>query len=101
MDVVEKKKLLVSGTRADFLSNKLVLIVPSGQTKPQSFEDLRQANVRHIALGEPRSVPVGQYSEQTLRKLNVLDAVTPKAVYGMDVRQVLTYVERGDAEAGL
>ena len=54
-----------------------------------------------IALGEPSAVPAGQYAEEALTSLNLLDSVKAKAVYGKDVTQVLTYVENGEVDAGL
>lgn len=101
MDVLEAEGLILAGSRTNFLSNQLVLIVPKDFKGVSSFRDLTNAAVRHIALGEPRSVPVGQYAAQTLKYFNLTNAVQPKAVYGADVRQVLTYVENGDAEAGI
>ena len=49
--------------------------------------------MRHVALGEPKSVPAGLYAAQTLKFMRLLEVLKPKIVYGMDVRQVLTYVE--------
>ncbi|MBR6710881.1 MAG: molybdate ABC transporter substrate-binding protein, partial [Selenomonadaceae bacterium] len=67
----------------------------------KSFEDLTREDVRHIALGEPKGVPVGQYTEEILTKLGILDQVKAKAVYGSDVRQVLSWTETGDADCGV
>ena len=57
--------------------------------------------VRTIALGDPASVPAGQYGKQTLENLRLYDKLKSKLVLAKDVRQVLTYVETGDADAGL
>jgi molybdate transport system substrate-binding protein len=54
-----------------------------------------------IALGDPASVPAGQYGKQTLLYLHLWDRLNAKFVLGKDVRQVLTYVETGNADAGL
>ena len=67
----------------------------------QSFADLTRSDVRHVALGEPKGVPVGQYTEEILTQLGILDQVKPKAVYGSDVRQVLAWTETGDADCGV
>ena len=48
-----------------------------------------------------KGVPVGQYSEEILTKLGLLDGIRAKAVYGSDVRQVLAWVASGEADAGL
>ena len=66
-----------------------------------SFEDLTRSDLQHIALGEPKGVPVGQYTEEILNKLGILDTVKAKAVYGSDVRQVLSWVEAGEADCGV
>jgi molybdate transport system substrate-binding protein len=57
--------------------------------------------VKLIALGDPASVPAGDYGQQTLQALNLWSGLQSKLVLGKDVRQVLTYVETGNAEAGI
>lgn len=102
MDALDKKSLLLDGTRKDLLINKVTLITPKGSTKDiKSFDDINTDKVKKIALGEPKSVPVGQYSEEIFTYLKCLDAVKKKAVYGSDVRQVLTWVESGDVDCGI
>ncbi len=102
MDALEKGNLLLADTRTDLLSNKLVLIAPSNSDKAiASFEDLATDRVGQVALGDPKSVPAGQYAEQVLESLNILDAVKAKTNYGTDVRQVLTWVESGDVDCGV
>lgn len=102
MDALDKKGLLADGTRRDLLQNEVVLIVPKeGGQDIHSFDQLTSDKLKHIALGEPKGVPVGQYSEEILTKLGILDDVKAKAVYGSDVRQVLAWVASGEADAGL
>jgi molybdate transport system substrate-binding protein len=102
MDALDQKSLLLTGTRKDLLVNKVVLITPKGNTKGvKSFEDVNTDKVKKIALGEPKAVPVGQYSEEIFTYLKCLKEVKSKAVYGSDVRQVLTWVESGDADCGI
>ena len=102
MNALEKAGLLADGTRQDLLINDVVLIVPKDSKKDiKSFEDLNTDKVQKLALGEPKGVPVGQYSEQIFTYMNNLDAMKAKAVYGIDVRQVLSWIEQGEADAGL
>lgn len=102
MDALDKDGLLADGTRKDLLINEVVLIVPKeGGQDLADFHQVTVPEIRHIALGEPKGVPVGQYSEEVFTKLGILDAVKAKAVYGSDVRQVLSWVESGDAECGV
>jgi molybdate transport system substrate-binding protein len=89
-------------TRRTIAANDLVLIVPAAaKSPPESFKDLADARHKRIALGEPRTVPAGEYAAETLAALKLTDAVKPRAVYGNNVRQVLDYVERGEVAAGI
>lgn len=100
MDVLEQKGALVPGTRSNFANNRLAIVVPKGANKVKTVKDLKDSGIGRIAIGEIRSVPAGQYAEQTLKKLNLLDQIKPKLVYANNVRQVLAAVESGNAEAG-
>jgi len=99
MDDLEKKGLIVAGTRRNLLRNSLVLIAPF-DSKLKDIQGLADRSIRIIALGDPASVPAGQYGSQTLAALHLLDTLKPKFVLAKDVRQVLTYVETGNADAG-
>ena len=100
MDELQAKGMIEAETRHDLLRNTLVLIAP-GDSRLQGFAGLTGKAVRQIALGDPGSVPAGQYGKQTLTALNLYDQVKGKIVLAKDVRQVLTYVETGNADAGL
>ena len=100
VDDLQAEGLLAQGTRTNLLRNTLVLIAPP-DSKLTGFDDLATPAVRLVALGDPASVPVGQYGRQTLNALNLYDKLHAKIVLGKDVRQVLTYVETGNADAGL
>jgi len=84
------------------LINKVVLITPKdSKADITAFADLTSDKVKRIALGEPKGVPVGQYSEEIFTSLNILDQMKAKAVYGSDVRQVLTWTEAGEVDCGI
>jgi molybdate transport system substrate-binding protein len=100
MDDLEAKGLIVAGTRSNLLRNTLVLIAPL-DSGLHDFQGLTESSVRSIALGDPASVPAGQYGRQTLASLHLLDRLNAKLVLAKDVRQVLAYVETGNADAGL
>jgi len=101
MDTLDQKGALVPGTRTNLANNKLVLIVPKDSRAVTSFTSLKQPEIKRIAIGEPRSVPAGQYAEQVLQKLNLWNDVKPKLVFANNVRQVLAAVESGNADAGM
>ena len=102
MDALETKGLLLSGTRKNLLRNEVVLIVPKNSSSHiSSFQDLARPDVKPIALGEPTTVPAGEYAKEVLTYLGIYGSVQPKAVLAKDVRQVLTYVETGEVDAGI
>jgi len=102
MDALQEKNLIVSNTRRNILTNNLVLVVPRDSSLGLiSFRQLTNANVRRISVGEPRSVPAGQYAEELFRNLGTLERLRSKFVYGNSVRNVLGTVESGNADAGV
>ena len=102
MDALDEQGLLLDGSRTDLLENKVVLIVPKeSELGLASFDDLKKGTVKTIAIGDPASVPAGQYAQEVLTSLGIKDAVFGKANLGTDVRQVLTWVENGEVEAGI
>jgi molybdate transport system permease protein len=101
MDRLEAKGLVAAGTRADLLHNEVVLIAPAAAARPRGFADLTDPGIRTLALGDPASVPAGEYGRDVLRSLGLWEAVSSRLVLAKDVRQVLTYVAAGDADAGI
>lgn len=101
MDSLHKKGLLVEDTRVNLLTNKLVLITPKNGPEIRSFEDLINSDIKRIAMGEPKSVPAGQYAQEVLTNLRLFNAVKSKLVLANNVRQVLTFVETGNVDAGI
>ena len=100
MDDLEREGLTAVGTRENILRNSLVLIAPL-DSKLHGFAELGDRSTRLIAIGDPASVPAGQYAQQALVALHIYDRLKARLVLGKDVRQVLTYVETGNADAGL
>jgi molybdate transport system substrate-binding protein len=101
MNSLESQGFLLSGTRRDLLKNTIVLIVPNGKTGITNFQDLAGAQVKVIAIGEPQTVPAGKYAQEVLTHFHLYEQLKPKYVLGKDVRQVLTYVITGNADAGI
>jgi len=101
MDRAETRKLLVPGSRSNFVANSLVLIVPSDSAlNLKALADLQRPEVRKVAIGNPAGVPAGRYAKGALEAARVWAAVEPKAVNATNVRQALDYVARGEVEAG-
>ncbi len=102
MDELQKKGLIVSGSRLNFAANTLVLVVPRGQQKKTgSFSDLKAATVKKIAIGNPRTVPAGRYAEEIFRYFGLSDQIKDKLIFAVNVRQVLDYIVRDEVDAGV
>ena len=68
MQALDKKGYMDSASIKPLLENKLVLIVPAkGESTIKEFKDLAKA--KHPAIGDPASVPAGQYAKEALTSL--------------------------------
>ena len=102
VDDLVKAGKIDAATRRVVCGNTLVLVVPAGSTfKPASADELKPDAVKRLAVGEPKTVPAGQYAGEALKSLELDDAMKDKIVFGANVRQVLAYVERGEVTAGI
>lgn len=101
MNDLQQSNLLINDTRRNLLTNRLVLITPKNGVVLSDFKQLTDARIKKIAIGEPKSVPVGQYAQEMLIKIGIVQQILPKLVLGNNVRQVLTFVESGNADAGI
>ncbi len=102
MDEAEKKGLIAVGSRVNFASNSVVLIVPlKSGTAMKSFEDLKSGSIKKIAVGDPRTVPAGRYAAEVFAYFKMTDAIKDKLIFTENVRQALDYVSRGEVDAGI
>ena len=100
MDALTDKRLIIDTSRVNLLSNELVLI--AGQdSRLTGFDGLTGADIKKIGIGTPETVPAGSYAKEALTTLKLWDKIQTKLVQAKDVRQVLTYVETGNVDAGL
>ncbi len=102
MDELEKQGLIVPATRRVFARNVLTIVKPADSTidiaRPA---DLLGPRISRIVVGNPKTVPAGQYAEESLRALGLWDRLKPKLVFAENVRQALDYVARGEVDAGI
>lgn len=101
MDELQQKGLIVPSTRRVFARNVVVVVKPIDSkldlSKPA---DLLDPRVRRVVIGNPRTVPVGQYSEESLRTLGLWERLQGRLILAENVRQALDYVSRGEVDAG-
>ena len=101
MDALKDENLIDAASVINLLENKIVLIGTKGiDTGVTSFMDI--TNARAIALGDPASVPAGQYAQEAFENLGMWDAVqAKKPSFGTNVTEVLSWVAAGSAEVGV
>ncbi len=75
-------------------------MVPSDKKDAYTkFEDV--VNAETVAVGDPESVPAGQYAREALTSLGLWDQVSAKTSLGTNVTEVLNWVSEGSADAGI
>ena len=100
MEALDQQGLIDSQSITDLLENKIVLIVPEGNDQGfQEFADIQLAD--SIALGDPESVPAGEYAREALTRLGLWDSIQDKISFGTNVTEVLNQVAAASADAGI
>ncbi|WCM59939.1 molybdate ABC transporter substrate-binding protein [Paenibacillus polymyxa] len=95
------QQLIDTKKQKTWLTNKLVAVIPAdGTMNIASVTDLTKKEVKKVAIGIPESVPAGNYAQEALTKAELWDTLQNKLVQAKDVRQVLQYVETGNADVG-
>jgi molybdate transport system substrate-binding protein len=102
MDGLERRGLLLPGSRFAPLSNALVVVVPDDVQHPvKSARDLASPRIRRLALAEMRSVPAGVYARIYLQNAGVWKTIESRVVPTDNVRSALAAVEAGNADAAI
>lgn len=100
MNALKDGNMIDADSIVELLENKVVLIVPAGvESKVTGFEDILNAST--IAIGDPESVPAGQYAKKVFDSLGIYGKVAEKASLGTNVTEVLNWVAEGSADAGV
>ena len=82
-----------------FTRNRLVVIVPrSNPANIHSVYDLRRSGVKIVIAAQ--GVPVGSYTLQVLRNMNLTSVLSNVVSRESDVREVLAKVALNEADAG-
>ena len=100
--VNELKNRGLIGKSSNLFRNSLVVIVPDKQSVSiQTIQDLTNNKISRISIADPEGVPAGIYAKQALSNLGLWNLLESKMVLGLDVRQVLFFVEQGEVQAGI
>ncbi len=101
IDRLDDEGLTVATSRTVFVSNHLVLVSPSGVEPPASPAELTGRRWQRIAIGNPRTAPLGVYTREALEAAGLWDELQPRLILGENARQVIDYVARGEVDAGI
>lgn len=100
MEALTEENLVDPSSVRKLLENQIVLITPSEDGLDLAdFTDITEADT--IAIGDPASVPAGQYAREALTSLGLWEEVLSKASLGTNVTEVLNWVAEGSAQAGV
>jgi molybdate transport system substrate-binding protein len=104
MNTLQAKGLIVTGTRADWLTNRLVIIAPAkwrGTLPMNAAALVRVLGAGPLAMADPDAIPAGKYGKAALTAFGAWPALAPHVVRGDSVRAALALVERGGARFGI
>ena len=98
---LEKEELLVNGSRKSLLGNALVIVTPPDAAAVHSPDELTNAAIQRLAIGDVKYVPAGTYAKIYLERKHLWRALEPKVVPCENVRAVLAAVASGNVDAGI
>ncbi len=100
MNALVEEQLIDKTSVVNLLQNELVAIIPADSSiEISEFNDITKAET--IAIGDPESVPAGQYAKEALTNLGIWEEVSKKASLGTNVTEVLSWVEAASADVGI
>ncbi|MDR2601964.1 MAG: molybdate ABC transporter substrate-binding protein [Spirochaetaceae bacterium] len=101
MDALVSGGFIKNESVKPLLQNRLALIKPKGvETAVADFATIGAAKTQ-IAVGDPQSVPAGQYAKEALTTLGVWDSVEGRLSLGSNVTETLNWVAQASAEVGI
>jgi len=93
---------LIYGQSRNLVTNRIALIVPvDSPAEIRGFADATDQSIGMIGLGDPNSMPIGAFARDVFVSLGIADEVYRRAVLASEVRQLLTWVEMGEVDAGV
>lgn len=100
MNALSTQGLVEPASVRDVVENKMVLIRGNGSSAPVvDFASAPGTGI--LALGDPDSVPAGQYAREIFTSLGVWDKAKENASFGTNVTEVLHWVAAGSADLGV
>jgi len=90
----------VKGSRFTYATGKLVLWSANANLVDGKGDVLKKGDFKKLAIANPKVAPYGAAAVETMTKLGLLDAITPKLVQGESIGQTFSFISTGNAELG-
>ena len=97
---LEKEGHAVPGSRFTYAVGKLVLWSAKPDFVDAKGDVLKSGNFNKLSIANPKTAPYGAAAIETLKKLNLQEAVQLKFVQGENISQTLQFVSTGNADLG-
>jgi len=102
MHPLESKGLVQWDNQSVLIENWLVLVTSKNNpNKLRCFNDLTMNSVRRVSLNNPKIYSSGVYANEVLAYFGISEQIKDKLIYCDQVTQLIDYVVRGDADAGI
>lgn len=95
---LEAENEIVPGSRFTYVIGKLILWSPKEGFVDDKGAVLSSPEVKHIAIGNPKTAPYGLAATETMAKMDLTQALAPKLVEGSNITQTLQFASSGNAE---
>jgi molybdate transport system substrate-binding protein len=100
-DDVVKSGACWGDTKRPYARGRVVVWAKDEAHLPRGLSDLADPRFAKLALANPEHAPYGRAAQQAMARSGVWSAVQPRAVYGENVQQALTFAESGNADVAL
>jgi molybdate transport system substrate-binding protein len=97
---LDKENATAPNSRFTYAIGKLVLWSPQAGVVDAKGDVLKTGKFDHLSVANPKLAPYGLAAVETLQKLNLLTALTPKFVTGENIGQTYQFVASGAAPLG-
>ena len=101
VDFLQERDLIPNDAARRLLGNELVIVMLDNNPEIDSLESLTSDTIERLALADPALAPAGAYAKEALMSVGIWDGLQDKLLLGKDVRAAMTYVEVGNADAGI
>ena len=97
---LQKVGLGVDGSQFTYAIGKLVLWSKRANFVDDKGEVLKSGKFERLALADPKLAPYGAAAIETMGKMGVLSALTPKIVQGENISQAFQFIATENAQLG-